>query len=284
MGRVRIVTDSTADIPASLASELEITVVPVQTPARQEVHQESRTPLPKAFNSVRGPSPDMAPLAKPPLERFVETYGRLLGRERGDIAVSIHSEESARGTVDAAWHASQMLFDPSRVQIIDTGQLSMGMGWVAVEAARAAQAGAAVTEVRQAVQDLLPRVRTAAMINDLETLHKGGQITVVSAAIGSLLGTKVLASLQGGELVVREKVRTPARGMKRLVEQVREWEPLAEVAVLHTGAGELAHYLSEAVQDLVPARRVMVLSAGPSLAARVGLDALGVAAVVLPDR
>lgn len=283
MGRVRIVTDSTADIPASLTSALDIAVVPVQVPAGQERHPAGRGLLPQTFYDGQGERPELAPVSQPPLRQFVETYRQLLDQETRDAVVSIHSEESARGTVNTAWSASQMLFDPSRVEIMDTGQLSMGIGWVAVEAARMARAGATMVEVRQTVQDLLPRVRTAAMIDDLEALHEGRQVTLVPAVVGSLLKTKALASLQGGEVLVWEKVRTRARALRRLVDQVREWEPLVEMAVLHTGDEELAQYLAEAVQDLVPAKKILVLPAGPSLAARIGLDALGVAAVVVTD-
>lgn len=289
MRRVRIVTDSTADVPAGLASELDISVVPVQVRSGQEEYQGGIDLLPQTLYGGQAQHPELAqgpefaPVSQPPLGRFVETYRRLLDKEQSDAVLSIHSAESVRGTVNVAWSASQMLPDPSRVEIIDTGQLSMAIGWIAVEAARVAKAGATQAEVGQVVRDLLPRLRMVAMIDDLETLHEDGQITLVSAALGSVLQIKALASLQDGELVVWEKVRTRARALKRLVDQVREWEPLVEMAVLHTGAEELAQYLAEAVHDLVPARRMLVLPAGPVLTGLVGLDAIGVAAVVVAE-
>jgi DegV family protein with EDD domain len=280
MQRVQIVTDSTADIPASLASALDIAVVPVQAHAWQEVGEEGIGLQAENLYSGQGQSPEMALVSQLSLRQFADTYQRLLDQEQIDTAVSIHSEESLRGIVNTAWSASQMLFDPSRVEIMDTGQVSMGMGWVVIKAARVARAGANRAGIREAIQEVLPRVRTAVVIDDLEILRESGRIRRLSAALGLLSNAKALANLQAGEIVVWDRVRTQARGLRRLVDRAREWEPLAEVAVLHTGAEELSQYLAEAVQELVPARRIWVLPAGQSLTARVGRDAFGVAAVV----
>jgi DegV family protein with EDD domain len=286
MRRTRIVTDSTADIPSDLASELDIAIVPVRLPVDPLGCYDGSESLPESFygeparHSELSRGSEWNPVSDPPLKRFAETYQRLLSKERSGAVVSIHGAERVCGTLNIAWSASQMLTEPARVALIDTGQISMGIGWLAVEAARAARTGACSSEVVQAVTELLPRVRAAAIIDDPKVLRGGLQSTLLSRAFGRAPKSKALANLQAGEVLIWEKTRTQVGALQRLVDHVREWAPLVEVAVLHTGAKELAQYCAEALQDLIPARRMQVLPAGPGLIALVGLNALGVAAVV----
>jgi DegV family protein with EDD domain len=283
MRRVRIVTDATADIPTRLATELDIAVVPIQAHFWREEHQSEIGPLPEDFASQQGQVPWLDRDSRPPLARFVETYRRLLDKERNDSVVSIHSARSVPDLANLAWSASQMLPDPSRVEIVDTGQLSMGIGWVAIEAARQARLGTSQEQVGRTAKGLVPQVRMAAMIDDLEALRQGGQLKRFSAAVGSILKVKALANLRDGEAIIWDRARTRSEALKRLVDLVREWEPLVEIAVLHTGAEELGQYFMEAVHNLIPARKLPVLPAGPVLAGLVGRDALGVAAVAVAE-
>lgn len=148
MSRTRIVTDSTADIPTDLAVELDIAVVPVRIPLDLLDYHDGSESLSEdfyddpAWHTELSWGAELNPVSAPPLKRFVETYRRLLNNEQSGAVVSIHGVERLCGTLNVAWSASQMLTDPARVEIIDTGQISMGIGWLAVEAARAARAGA----------------------------------------------------------------------------------------------------------------------------------------------
>jgi DegV family protein with EDD domain len=279
MTPVRIVTDSTADVPAAFAAELDIAVVPLQVLLGQEVYQNGVDLQPRTFFEKLAGSSELPRTSQPPVGQFVQTYQQLLDREQCEAVVSIHVAGSLSGTVNAARTAVQMLSDPSRVEVIDSGLLSMGIGWAAIEAARLAQTGAPPLEVSRAVRSLLPRVRTALMIDNLENLYRGGRITLISAALGTALRVKPLLSIRDGEISVWGRVRTRSRALKQLVAEIRGWGPLAEMAVLHTGAEELAQGLAEEFYDLVPGNRMLILPAGPALTFHLALGAVGVAAV-----
>jgi DegV family protein with EDD domain len=118
------------------------------------------------------------------------------------------------------------------------------------------------------------------MIDTLENLYKGGRISQVTAALGTMLRVKPLIRIQSGRVDVTERVRTRSRALKRLVVMVREWGPLARVAVLHTGAEELAHELVSMIGDLAPDSEIMVEPAGAALTTHLGIGAVGVCAVV----
>jgi DegV family protein with EDD domain len=217
------------------------------------------------------------------MNRFVETYSRLLDAEGSETVISIHVAGNLSGTVNAAWAAAQTRPDPSQIEVVDSGQVSMGTGWAVIEAARMAQAGAGRDEVSRAVRNMLPRLRAAAMIDTLDNLYKGGRISQVTAALGTVLQVKPLISIQDGHVEIPERVRTRSRALQRLVAMVRGWGPLARGAVLHAGAEELARELAAALEDLAPDGDMLIEPAGAALTTHLGLGAVGVCAIAAAD-
>jgi DegV family protein with EDD domain len=217
--------------------------------------------------------------SQPAMSKFVETYHKLLEGEQGEAVVSIHVAGNLSGTLNAAWAAAQTLPDPSRVEVIDSGQVSMGMGWAVIEAARLARTGATQGEVSRAVRALLPRLRVSAMLDTLDNLYRGGRISQVTAALGIALQIKPLITIQSGHVEIVAKVRTRSRALKRLEAMVRGWGPLSEITVLHTDIESLAEELADRLWDLVPDREIAIEPAGSALATHLGLGAVGVCAL-----
>jgi DegV family protein with EDD domain len=279
MRRVRIVTDSTSDVPATFASELNISVVACQVFVGDEVYRDGVDLSPEMFFEMLARSSELPRTSQPPASRFVDAYRRLLDEDPDTEIISIHVAGNLSGTINAAWAAAQMLPEPARVDVVDSGQLSMGLGWAAIKAAQMAQSGATKAEVSQGVRELLPLLRTAAMIDTLENLYKGGRISQVTAVLGTALQIKPLLSVQEGHVHVWSKVRTRSKAMKELVARVHSWGPLAEMAVMHTGAAELAQSLVDTLHGLVPVDRIVVGPAGPALTTHLGLGAVGVLAL-----
>jgi DegV family protein with EDD domain len=283
VNRIQIVTDSTADIPASLASELNIAIVPCLVYIGQESYRDGVDLSPEEFFGRLARMDELPRTSQPPVSEFADLYQRLLGGEQVEALISIHVAGNLSGTLNAAWAATQTLPDPSRVEVIDSGQLSMGLGWAAIEAARMARTGRTQAEIGQAVRDLLPRLRAVAMIDTLENLYKGGRINQVSAVLGMALQIKPLLSVESGQVWVWSKVRTRSKALQQLVARVQSWAPLAEMAVLHTGAEPLAQALADMLCGLVPAERVIVGPAGPALTTHLGLGAVGVCALAAAE-
>jgi DegV family protein with EDD domain len=278
--RVRIATDSIADVPAALVSEMDIAVVPCQVFWGEQVYRDGVDLEPHQFYDRLAGSPELPRTSQPPMGLFVDTYQRLLDAENSEAVVSIHVAGNLSGTVNAAWAAAQTLADPSRVEVVDSGMVSMGIGWAVIEAARLAQTGATRAQISAAVRDMLPRLRAAAMIDTLENLYKGGRISQITATVGTVLQVKPLIIIQDGRVEVVDKVRTRSRALKRLESMVRDWGPLAQVAVLYTGAEKLAQDLASLLQDLAPGRSILVEPAGSALTTHLGLGAVGVCALV----
>lgn len=276
---VRIATDSTADVPPALAKALQIAVIPCQVFWGEEVYRDGVDLSPGEFFEKLARSADLPKTSQPPMNRFVETYSRLLDAEGSETVISIHVAGNLSGTVNAAWAAAQTRPDPSQIEVVDSGQVSMGMGWAVIEAARMAQAGAGRDEVSRAVRGMLPRLRAGAMIDSLDNLYKGGRISQVTAALGTVLQVKPLISIRDGQVEIPERVRTRSRALQRLVAMVQGWGPLARVAVLHAGAEELARNLAATLEDLAPDGDMLIEPAGAALTTHLGLGAVGVCAI-----
>jgi len=279
MRRVGIVTDSTADVPPDLAEELGIAVLPCLIYFGEQVYQDGVDLAPQSFFDKLAHSPELPRTTQPPLGHFVQAYREMLGENGIEKVLSIHIAGSLTGTINGAWAAAQTLPDPSCVEVIDTGQLSMGTGWAAIEAARLARTGVAASEVTRAVKTLLPRLRVAAVLDTLDNLRKGGRINQVSAALGTALQIKPLLSIRNGRVHVVAKVRSRSKALDRLQEMVHNWGPLAEAAVLHTGDEAAARALSDQIRDLVGSGPILLRPAGSALTTHLGLGAVGVCAV-----
>ena len=277
---LRVATDSTADVPAGLAADLQIVVIPCQVFWGEEVYQDGVDLAPQQFYKKLALSAALPRTSQPPVSRFVEAYQHLLDTEGSEAIISIHVAGNLSGTVNAAWAAAQTQTEPSRIDVIDSGQISMGMGWAVIRAARMAQAGATRDEINRSVREMLPNLRAAAMIDTLDNLYKGGRIRQVTAALGTVLQVKPLISIQEGHVRITERVRTRSRALKRLVAMVQSWGPLAEVAVLHADAEGLARELAGMIEDLAPYPEIMVEPAGLALTTHLGLGAVGVCAVL----
>ncbi|NLF13996.1 MAG: DegV family protein [Anaerolineaceae bacterium] len=283
MTRVQVVTDSTSDLPAELASALRISVVPCQLLWGEETYRDGVDIPPPEFFRRLATSRELPRTSQPPVSAFLQVYERLLNGEGAEAVVSVHVAGSLSGTVNAAWAASQCLATPGRVAVVDSGQVSMGLGWAAVEAARMAANGAGLAEVARATQELGPRLKTAAMIDSLDNLRKGGRINQFSALLGTALQIKPLVSLDSGQVSIWARVRSRSKALLALVERVRSWGPLAEVAVLHAGAEDLAQTLVARLQDLFAEREPCILPAGSALTSHLGLGAVGLCALVAGD-
>lgn len=275
MERIGIVTDSTADIPPDLAAELGISVIPCQVTFGETTYLDGVDLSGEAFYDRLASSAELPRTSQPPVQAFIEAYRRLLDQEHCQSIFSIHIAGTLSGTLNAAWAATQALANPARVEIIDSGQVAMGLGWLVIIAARAARAGATRAQVGEAIRSAGPRLRTVAMIDTLENLYRGGRIRLFTAALGTALQIKPLVSLEGGEITVWNRVRTRAKAFNALVGRLEEMGPFEELAILHSGAPDLVQILTRHLGVIWPGNEMLVLPAGAALVSHLGLGAVG---------
>ncbi len=276
MTRVRIVTDSTADIPDDLVDELEIGIVhdyiTFGTESLRDKIDISRTEF---YNRLVVDS-EMPTTAAPGVGGFEEVYRKAGAPEVAIVA--LHPPQEFSALYGTAVLAAQS-FPEGSVTVIGSGQLSMGMGWQAIAAAEAARADASIESIVDLVTAMQPRVRVFAALDTFEYLRRSGRVSWAEAIFGTLLRIKPMIEIREGHIIPLERVRTGRRAMDRLVELTKAMGPLESLAILHSnwleGADELSHRLS----GLGPEHEMLTVDVTPVIGVHVGPKGLGVAAV-----
>jgi DegV family protein with EDD domain len=278
MGKIKVVTDSAADIPSELAQRLDITVLPCYIIFGSEVYRDGVDLTPREFYDKLATSPILPTTSQPPLGLFVETYQNLL--QKSDGIVSIHIASTLSGIFNAARVAADAL-SPDPIVVIDSQQLSMGAGWQVIMAAQAAQEGHTLEEVVSLVQAVQPRVRAAAMLDNLEHVRRGGRISRVTALMGTALRVKPLLQIVSGEVMASATVRTRRQALRHLAELMAAQGSFIELCVAHADAADAAQEVVERLSRVHPRERLLVCQAGAAVTTHLGLGAVGVCGVLV---
>ena len=273
---VRIVTDSTCDLPEEIVAEYDITVVPLYINIGDQGYLDG-VELSREEFYERLPDCDPPPTtATPGPEQFRQVYEALADEGATEI-LSIHISESLSATVNSARLAAQAT-ESVPVTVLDSGSLSLGAGFLVLTAARAAAAGQSVDEIVPALEDQRARTHVFAALDTLEFLRRGGRMNRALATVGTWLKMKPLLRMHDGNPKA-EKVRTTEAATQRLIDLLGELVPLERVAVVHTHALERAADLLERARHLLPEGDVMSEDITPVFGVHLGPGAVGFACV-----
>jgi len=270
---VTVVVDSTADIPPDLAASLGIVTVPLSVRFGEESFRD-RVDIDSAeFLRRLKSAPELPKTSQPPVTAFEEAFRAAAG---GAVCVTVSSKLS--GTFNAARLAAGEVGE-DRVRVIDSLSASMIAGWPAVEAARAAQAGADLAGVAAAAESALARSHGYFVLDTLDYVYKGGRIGKAAQMVGSVFSIKPILSFEDGEVRPLERVRTWSKALLRVAELARSHAPLAALAVLHFASPGDAAALADRLRDIAPGGEVLVAEIGPVLATYGGPGTIAVAAM-----
>ena len=269
---VAIVADSTLDIPVALATELGITVVPLDVHIGDETFLDGVEISSAAFLARLATSPTLPRTSQPPPARFEDAFRAATAAGMDVLCVTVSAELS--GTGNSARLAAEA-FDPGRVRIVDSRSVSIGGGFIAIAAARAARESASLTELVALAESMPARTSLYAALDTLEYLQKGGRIGRASALLGSLLSIKPIVQVRDGEVQPVERVRTWRRALDRLGLLAEELGPFAYAGVMHTANRPDAERLAERIAPLVPNGDIVFGELGPVVATYAGPGLVG---------
>jgi DegV family protein with EDD domain len=273
---VRIVTDSTCDLPADVVRELGITVVPLTVLFGEEALIDGLDiDVPSFYDRMRS-YPGLPRTSQPPVERFLDAYAAA-GAD-GSEMVSIHISSKMSGTLNAAAVAREQLSD-MHIDIIDSYSVSLGLGAVVVDAARAAMQGASRAEVADVARRSVTQVHVVAVVDTLEYLRRGGRIGRATSFLGSLLSIKPILHIDGGEMAPFERVRTKARALERLHEIATKDATIRRLVVAAAGDDAAAKALFEKIQPALPHTEMVLGQIGPVVGVHAGPGLVGICTV-----
>jgi DegV family protein with EDD domain len=273
---IRIVTDSTCDLPRELIEEHRITVIPMYIHLGEQSFRDG-VELSRLEFYARLPEFKPAPTtAAPGPQVFRQVYEQLAAEGTTEIlSIHISVKLSAVCTI-AARAAAETKAVP--VTAFDSRQLSLGTGFQVLAAAQAAEAGRSMSEILSLLEDLIPRIRVFAALDTLEFLQRSGRMNFAISFLGTLLHIKPIMKMYNGDPTA-ERIRTRERAVKRLIELLQEAGPIEKVALLHSNAADRAQALLQTVEPMLPAENILVEEINPTLGAHIGPGVTGFAVI-----
>ena len=278
MPGVRIVVDSTADLPHNLAEELDITVVPVNVHFGGEVFADWSELTPLEFYDLLRTSPYHPYTSPPSPERFAEVYRSLTAD--GSAVLSLHFSNALGPTYDNAVKGAAMV-EGGRIELVDTRLVSVALGMTAVEAAVMAREGKGLAEIKRQAEETAARTRVFFTVDTLDYLARNGRIGRAQALLGSILAVKPVLTLEDGVITPFEKVRGDKRVVPRMVEIMRDilgTGPVTRWAVVHADCLDRALELARALEEECGLRDGMICDLGAVVGTHAGPGTLAVAA------
>ncbi|CAM2745883.1 DegV family protein [Hathewaya histolytica] len=249
MEKIKIITDSTSDLPKDLLREKDVEVLPltVEFEGKDYIDGEDIT-----FSelAVKMESSDSFPkTAGINPQRFTECYKKYL--DEGYKVISIHLCSKMSGTYQAACMAKDML-ETENVVVIDSYNVTCGLGLLVLKACRLRDEGLGLEEIENSIKQTIPHVKSSLVFGSLDNLVKGGRLSKTAGMVGNLLGIKLVLEVNNGEMKVREKVRGTKKAIKNAMKYIEEKEINLdeERILLASGDEELLLSVQEAYEKL----------------------------------
>jgi DegV family protein with EDD domain len=273
MGNVRIVTDSTSDIPAEVREQLGITMVSLKVLFGEETFSDAVTITPEQFYERLKSSPELPTTSQPSPAEFLEAYERLLDEDPDSPIISFHIASVLSGSYQAGTIAASMVERPADLTVVDTKSASYGSGLQVVKAAEMARAGESKESILAEIKRIRSDMDLYFLVDSLDNLQKGGRIGRASAMIGSILNIKPILSLdQDGGVYSVDKVRGSKKAMGRIAELLKTQfgdEPVALIVAM-TDNKETADELGDRVKSELNVKEVKYTTVGSVIGTHAG--------------
>ena len=280
--KIRVVTDSVSDLPWDLARQLGIQVVPIYVILGGEGYLADASLDPAWFYREWERHEGRSQTAAPPPEEFLAAYRDLIAEGATDIIGLFLASPLSSIVRNAELAAESLREGEARVHIVETGQVSMGVGWMAVAAAEAIAQGATLSEVLSLIKEMRSRTYVRGVLASLDHLRRGGRVGWAAAQVAGWLRIKPIISFAQGEAKLAGHVRTYRRALERLTHFVAASAPIERLAIIHSRAPQEA--LDQLQGDLVALVDdadvpLLIVEVGPIFGTHVGPKGIGVAMV-----
>jgi DegV family protein with EDD domain len=271
---VKIVTDSTADIPAALAKELDINVVPQVLVFGDKTYRDRIDITIDDFYQKLLHEPTYPHTSQPTPQDFVDIFSNLC-KQKPDGIVAILLSAKLSGTINSAQQAKKLVKSECPIQIIDSKMVAMGLGIIVIAAARMAKAGKSESEITDAVKKMVGNTKLLILFDTLEFLAKGGRIGKVKSLVGSILNVKPMVTVKDGELVPMGQVRSRSKGKEKLLDLIEDIKDIEDIAIIYSTTPDEANKMADDIVGF-PREKIYVAQVGPVLAAHAGPGVLGI--------
>jgi DegV family protein with EDD domain len=275
---IKIVTDSTCDLPKSVVDEYGITVIPLYINVGDRSYIDGVELSREEFYENLPDYPTPPTTAAPGVEVFQNTYRKLVA-EGADHILSIHITNNLSATADVARSATETLTDVP-VTVFDAGQITLGTGLLVITAVRAALSGMTMEEIVFMLKEKALRTYSFAALDTLEYLRRSGRASRFQSTVGALLRVKPLLSMHDGAMNV-DKVRTDKRAIEWLMDHLANLHPFEDVALVHTNVPAKVEAFRQRASPFLPSgKEPIIAEVTPVIGTHVGPGAVGFSCIV----
>lgn len=269
---VRIVTDSTSDLPPEIARELGITVVPAYVHFGSRSYRDGVDITPEQIYEKMVTEPVHPTTSSPAPGDFTAAYEQLSREADEIVCLTVTSKQSA--IYEAALAGKQSYKGKSRIEVVDSQSVTMGLGLMAMLAAHEARSGKSMDGVLEAVRSAIPRTHGMAMLDTIKHALKGGRLGKGGGLLGSLVKVKPMLEIKDGWIRLCGVTRTRSAGIERLCQCVTRHLPIEGAAVVHSNALHEAEALAERIRSLSPSTPPVIAKLGSALGVHGGPQSL----------
>ncbi len=277
MNNIAIVTDSTSDLSQATAGQQGIAVVPLYVTHQGKAYRDGVDITPDQFYPLLEASTELPKTSQPSPEQFKKLYEGLL--QQGKEIISLHISSGLSSTAATAKAAAEALVK-DRIHVVDSGFLSYGLAFQALEAARLALEGKPASAIVEAMARLRQKTEMLFTLETLHYLYKGGRIGRVSALMGSIIGIKPIIRVEEGVYVPAGKTRSIKKALSSIVEFLSKTfgRQKVVVAIGHGKGAGYAAMLQEMVScALNVSGKPLPFEVGPVIGVHTGQGTVGLA-------
>ena len=272
---IKVVTDSTSDIPREIARDLDIEIIPAAIQWNGETFRDGIDIDADEFYRRLTTSTHHPTTSQPPPGDFVKVYQSLAQGSEG--IVSIHISSKLSGTYQSALLAKQMMEQKLPIEVIDSQYNSMGLGLISIAAARVAKAGGKLQDVLEETKKAMSQIRMLGIFATLKYAIAGGRINKSFGRVASVLNIKPLLTFKNGEVAMAGVATAYSKGVDKIFNFVKNNLPIRDLAIVHSAIIDDAIKLRDRLGEMFPKNELIVAPLGSSLGVHGGPGVLLVA-------
>ena len=273
---IRIITDSSCDLPYSIQEELGIDIIPMLISFGKEEYLDGRDMDALRFYELLRQSeelPKTTQITPPQFEDIIRSYV-----DSGDSVILMPISRELSGTYANACMACAS-FPDDNVVVIDTLAVTFGLGLLIRIAAKLRDSGMAFDELTKKINDVKPRIKLFAVVGDLNYLRLGGRLSSAGAVLGTLLGIKPIITVADGKVFDIDRVRGMRVGYNRILDHVEKHEIDTDYPISfgHSDAPDFMTELMKVADERIEHKETCTSGIGPIVGTHVGPGAAGIA-------
>lgn len=215
MNKIKVITDSTCDLPKMLIEEKDICCMPLQVTVNGKTYYDGVDIDINTFFEEMDKSGEPSMTSQIPPAKFAETFKAYL--DEGYEIVTLHLSSKMSGTYQSACIAKQML-ETDKIHVIDSENVTAGLGLLVLKACSLKEQGKSAEEIAEGVKSVIPHVKSTLNFQSLDNLVKGGRLSKTTGFVGGLLGIKLNLAVEDGEMIVRDKVRGSKKALRCIID------------------------------------------------------------------